>query len=146
MKKLTWLACIVTVALTLFPAQIAGALARYWYELLVLPDHEGGLLNWITADWYQTIAKLAFPDLFAGMVAGGLSLCSKVFRRANYKIVTYVASGVAAVFVAMGLAAFLMTTKLNLPPIANGLGVICGLYGGFRLLAEDSKSNSNLLE
>ncbi len=119
-------AAIALVLVLLIPGLLVGAIPAWLYRVMVIPEFEGGIFNWISSGWFYAVVSNILPNFLHGCVGGWFAgwACRKLIHRANYEIVRYAASSVIVALAAFILLYALSSHGLTLMIVSSVLQVL----------------------
>lgn len=130
--KFTPWAILFTLLLSV-PGVLLGGLVKAIYTWQFAGYFDGNLVNWVSSGWFKILFMSIFPHLVHFGVAGAFSiwLCSKIFKSANYEIVSYSVSGIFLVLALLIIGFNISQKGISLEIlelISETVGFISGLF------------------
>jgi hypothetical protein len=131
--RFTWLAVILVMVL-LVPGEAVGMIVAYCYRLgigVLFGAHS--LFGVTTKGWASVVFVEIISSALAGVIAGAgsTSLCSKLLKSAEYRIVAYVAAALVVGLSQIALVTNLLKGTLSMNDLdlaANTVGLVFGLF------------------
>jgi hypothetical protein len=144
--RLTPVAIFAVFVLTI-PGLVLGQIAAFLYGWFLSGMFDGNLINWISGGWFKIVVMAIIPNALSGVIGGlvgvRLAYVIKPLREANYEIVAYAISTIVVALSAIGIFIVFHRDGISIgivENIANGAGIVVGLFVGQQSIKEDQRS------